>query len=90
MMRLKQISTMEGDALKTISAKTETATGKAAYVWEGDKIKLVIKFQIVMLAFTVNSTQTPLFLHANLSLTKDHNAMMNLIVRIRWDAQESI
>jgi hypothetical protein len=81
---------MEGDALKTINARAETATGKVAFAWEEDKIKLVIKFQIVMLVFTVNLTQTPLFLHANFSLTKDLNAMMNLIVRIRWDVQESI
>jgi hypothetical protein len=81
---------MEGDALKTINARAETATGKVAYAWEGDKIKLVIKFQTVMQVFTVNTILTPLFLRVNLSLRRALAAMMTWIVRILWDAPESI
>lgn len=90
MMRLNQILTMEGDALRIINARAETVTGKLEYAWAGDKIKLVIKFQIVMLVFTVNTTLTRLFLRANLSLRRALAAMMTWIVRILWDAPESI
>jgi hypothetical protein len=65
---------MEEDALKTFNARAATVTGKLEFAWEGDKIKLVIKFQIVMQVFTANSTLTRLFLHANLSFNKAPNA----------------
>jgi hypothetical protein len=81
---------MEGDALKTINARAGTVIGKLAYAWGGDKIKLVIKFQIVMLVFTVSITLTRLFLHVNLSFRKGKAVMMTWIVRIRWVAPESI
>jgi hypothetical protein len=81
---------MEGDALKITNARAETVTGKPEYAWGGDKIKLVIKFQIVMQVFTVNTTLTRLFLRANLSLRRALAAMMTWIVRILWDAPESI
>jgi hypothetical protein len=79
---------MEEDALKITNARAVTATGKLVYAWEGVKIKLVIKFQIVMLVFTASTTLTHLFLHANLSLREGQAATMTWIARIRWGAQE--
>jgi hypothetical protein len=90
MTHSSQILTMGEDALKITNARAVTATGKPAYAWEGVKIKLVIKFQIVMLVFTVSTTLTRLFLHVNHSLREGQAAMMTWIARIQWDAQELI